>query len=51
MPGKFISDIGDMMRTYLSAFSENETDFSKVKIRIPYFKAWLRDIYPRWDQF
>jgi Ser/Thr protein kinase RdoA (MazF antagonist) len=39
MPGKFISDIGDMMRTYLSAFSENETDFSKVKIRIPYFKA------------
>jgi hypothetical protein len=41
MPGKFISDLGDMMRTYLSAFSENETDFSKVKIRLPYFKAMI----------
>ncbi len=41
MPGKFISDLGDMMRTYLSAFAENETDFTKVKIRIPYFKAMM----------
>jgi Ser/Thr protein kinase RdoA (MazF antagonist) len=41
MSGKFISDLGDMMRTYLSAFSENETDFSRVKIRIPYFKAMI----------
>lgn len=41
MPGKFISDLGDMMRTYLSAFSENETDLDKVKIRLPYFKAMM----------
>ena len=42
MPGKFISDLGDMMRTYLCAFSENETDMEKIQIRIPYFKATLQ---------
>ncbi len=41
MPGKFISDLGDMMRTYLCEFSENETDLSKIKIRIPYFIAMM----------
>jgi Ser/Thr protein kinase RdoA (MazF antagonist) len=42
MPGKFISDLGDMMRTYLCAFSENETDLYKIKIRLPYFKAMIQ---------
>ncbi|WP_316805241.1 aminoglycoside phosphotransferase family protein [Pedobacter nototheniae] len=42
MPGKFISDLGDMMRTYLCAFSENETDLSKIKIRLPYFEATVK---------
>jgi len=41
MPGKFISDLGDMMRTYLCAFSENETDLDKIKIRLPYFAAMI----------
>jgi Ser/Thr protein kinase RdoA (MazF antagonist) len=41
MPGKFISDLGDMMRTYLCAFSENETDLSKISIRLDYFKATI----------
>jgi len=41
MPGKFISDLGDMMRTYLCEFSENETDLNKIKIRLPYFKATI----------
>ncbi len=41
MPGKFLSDLGDMMRTYLCAFSENEKDLEKIKIRIPYFKATI----------
>lgn len=41
MPGKFISDLGDMMRTYLCAFSENEPDLGKIKIRLPYFKAMM----------
>ncbi len=39
MPGYFISDVGDMLRTYLSPVSEEETDFSKIKIREDYFKA------------
>ncbi|MFZ1527828.1 MAG: aminoglycoside phosphotransferase family protein [Ferruginibacter sp.] len=39
MPGYFISDAGDMMRTYLSPVSEEEKDFSKIIIRKEYFKA------------
>lgn len=39
MPGYFISDVGDMMRTYLSAVSEEEKDFSKIVIREEYFIA------------
>jgi Ser/Thr protein kinase RdoA (MazF antagonist) len=39
MPGFFISDVGDMMRTYLSAASEEEKDFSKINIREEYFSA------------
>ncbi len=42
MPGKFISDLGDMMRTYLSAADENEKNLSTVFIRLPYFEATLR---------
>lgn len=42
MPGKFISDLGDMMRTYLCAFSENETDLTKISIRLPYFEAMIK---------
>lgn len=41
MPGKFISDLGDMMRTYLCEFSENETDLTKIKIREDYFSAMI----------
>lgn len=39
MPGYFISDIGDMMRTYLSPANEEEKDFSKVQVREEYFKS------------
>ena len=39
MPGYFISDLGDMMRTYLSPVNEEEKDFSKIEIRDEYFKA------------
>ncbi|RZK49124.1 MAG: aminoglycoside phosphotransferase family protein [Pedobacter sp.] len=42
MPGKFISDLGDMMRTYLSAFSEEEEDLDKITIRIPFFEATIK---------
>ena len=39
MPGYFISDVGDMMRTYLSPVSEEEKDFSKIKVRPEFFQA------------
>ena len=42
MPGYFISDAGDMMRTYLSPVSEEEKDFSKIKIRTEYFISIVR---------
>ena len=39
MPGYFISDVGDMMRTYLSAAGEEEKDLSKIEIRKDFYKA------------
>lgn len=39
MPGYFISDVGDMMRTYLSPVSEEEKDFDKIEVRKEYFNA------------
>ncbi|MES2645418.1 MAG: aminoglycoside phosphotransferase family protein [Bacteroidota bacterium] len=39
MPGYFISDVGDMLRTYLSPVSEEEPNFDKIEIRDDYFKA------------
>lgn len=44
MPGYFISDLGDMIRTYLSPVSEEETDLSAIIIREDYFHA-IRDGY------
>jgi len=39
MPGYFISDVGDMMRTYLSPANEEETDMNKIAVRTEFFKA------------
>ena len=39
MPGYFISDVGDMLRTYLSPVSEEESDLAKIKVRPEYFEA------------
>lgn len=39
MPGYFISDVGDMMRTYLSPVSEEEKDLSKIIIRKDFYDA------------
>jgi thiamine kinase-like enzyme len=44
MPGHFISDVGDMMRTYLSPASEEEKDFTKVTVR-PDFYQGIREGY------
>lgn len=45
MPGYFISDVGDMMRTYLCEVSENEEDVSRVKIRPDYYYAIVEGYY------
>jgi Ser/Thr protein kinase RdoA (MazF antagonist) len=42
MPGYFISDLGDMMRTYLSPVSEEEKDMDRIAIRDDYFRAIVR---------
>lgn len=42
MPGYFISDLGDMMRTYLSPVSEEEADFSKIIIRDEFYTAIVK---------
>ncbi|HEY8734744.1 MAG TPA: aminoglycoside phosphotransferase family protein, partial [Puia sp.] len=42
MPGYFISDVGDMMRTYLPAFSEEEKDTGKIEVREEYFHAIVK---------
>jgi len=39
MPGYFISDLGDMLRTYLSPVSEEEKDLAQVRVRPEFFKA------------
>jgi Ser/Thr protein kinase RdoA (MazF antagonist) len=41
MPGYFLSDLGDMMRTYLCAYDENEADLKKITVREEYFKAMV----------
>lgn len=39
MPGYYLSDVGDMMRSYLSPASEEETDLNKVFVREDFFMA------------
>jgi Ser/Thr protein kinase RdoA (MazF antagonist) len=39
MPGYFISDVGDMMRTYLSPVSEEEKEMNKIEIRDDFYTA------------
>lgn len=42
MPGYFISDFGDMMRTYLSPVSEEENDLSRIAIRDDIYESIIR---------
>ncbi len=44
MPGYYLSDVGDMMRTYLSPANEEESDLDKIYIRKNIFDA-IRDGY------
>ena len=45
MPGYFLSDLGDMMRTYLCPVSEEEKDFSKIDIREEFYHAIVNGYY------
>lgn len=45
MPGYFISDVGDMMRTYLCPVSENEEDISKIIVRPSFYFAIVEGYY------
>ena len=38
MPGYYISDVGDMLRTYICPVSEDEQDLLKIQIREEYFR-------------
>lgn len=42
MPGYFFSDVGDMMRTYLSPANEEENDFSNITVRPYYYHAIIQ---------
>jgi thiamine kinase-like enzyme len=42
MTGYYISDVGDMLRTYLSPASEEEPDFSLIQIREDYFEEIVK---------
>lgn len=45
MPGYFFSDVGDMMRTYLSPVSEEEKDFDNIEIREDFYKAIVQGYF------
>lgn len=42
MPGKIISDLGDMVRTYVCPVSEEEQDFSRITVRDEYYEALMK---------
>ena len=44
MPGYYISDVGDMCRSYLCPLNEESTDYEDIDIRLDYFEA-LADGY------
>jgi hypothetical protein len=41
MAGYFISDLGDMIRTYVCAVDENEADLDKINIKEDYLQALI----------
>ncbi len=39
MPGYIMNDFGDMVRSFVSPISEDETDIENIKVRLPIFRA------------
>ncbi len=50
MPGYFISDVGDMMRTYLSPSNEEETNIQKITVRADVFAAVYKGYMEEMDE-
>ena len=42
MPGLSLYDFGDLVRTAVSPAAEDETDLSRIEVRLPYFEALVR---------
>lgn len=42
MPGLFLSDVGDLLRTSLCPYDEEETNFEKIQVRLDYFEAVMK---------
>lgn len=42
MPGYFIYDLGDMIRTFVSPVSEEETDLSRIEVREEVYEALIQ---------
>ncbi len=42
MPGRIISDLGDMVRTYVCEENEESTAFDRIVVREDYFEALMR---------
>lgn len=50
MPGYYISDVGDMLRTYICPVSEDEQDFSKILIREEYFREIAKGYFSKMQE-
>lgn len=50
MPGYYISDVGDMIRTYTCPVSEEESDLSKIVVRKDYLQAIQEGYYSQMEQ-
>lgn len=51
MPGYFISDVGDMIRTYTCPVNEEEGDESKIIVRAAYLQAIHQGYYSQMQQY
>jgi Ser/Thr protein kinase RdoA (MazF antagonist) len=49
MPGYFIYDLGDMVRTFVSPVSEEEKDLSQVSFRFPFYQALVEGYLSEMD--
>lgn len=49
MPGYFIYDLGDMVRTFVSPVSEEEADLTKVAFRFPFYQKLLEGYLSEMD--